>query len=177
MNNPGIELETWERLRKQWAGLQSAGHKLGIEFRLIADPKDENNILAIDVVQQIDGDFVTETVQHTAGEAYAALGIAGASMETLVEAYKRILRNLQTQAVETELDLVVTMSPVSVASGEIRGYAGKENSDVRSSLPVNYRHYYVLNALREKMLGLTGDSWSSVRTVYRSGELEFYFEY
>ena len=178
MNNPGIDLETWERLRKQWAGLQSAGHTLGIEFRLIADPKDENKILAIDVVQKIDGDFVTETVQHTAGEAYAALGIAGAPMETLVEAYKRILRNLQTQSVEvTAPDLVITMSPVSVASGEIKGYAGKENSDVRSSLPLNYRHYYVLNALREKMLALTGDGWNSVRTVYRSGELEFYFEY
>lgn len=177
MNNPGIDLETWERLRKKWMGLQSAGHKLGIEYRLIADPKDENNILAIDVIQSINDDVLTETVQRKAGEAYATLGIDGLSMEALVEAYKNVMRKLHNQTNQKELDLVVTMSPTSSTSGEIKGYAGKENSDVWSSVPVNYRHYYLLNALREKMMSLLGDSWNKVKAVYRSGELEFYFEY
>jgi hypothetical protein len=177
MNNPGIDLVTWERLRNKWTELHSTGNKLEIEFRLIADPKDENNILAIDVIQNINDDVLTETVQRNAREAYATLGIDGLSMEALVEAFKNMMRKLHSQTNQKELDLVVTMSPTSSTSGEIKGYVGRENSDVRSSVPVNYRHYYLLNVLREKMVGLVGDSWTDVKAVYRSGDLEFYFEY
>jgi len=177
VNNPGLDSPTWERLRKQWSDLQSAGHKLKIEFRLLADPRDEKNILAIDVVQNVNSDVLTETVQKNAGEAYAALGIAGLSLEGLVEAYKNALSDLYNQTGQKELDLVVTMAPTSTASGEVQGYLTKENSDVRNSVFVNYRHYYVLNALRDQMIGLVGDSWKRVRAVYRSGDLEFYFEY
>ena len=98
MNNPGIDLEIWERLRKKWADLQSDGHSLEIEFRLITDPKDEDNVLAIDVIQTVDDEVFTETVQRNAEEAYAALGIAGLSMERLVEVYKEIMRQLFRQA-------------------------------------------------------------------------------
>ena len=110
MNNPGMDLEIWERLKKKWAELQSAGHKLEIEFRLITDPEDEDNVLAIDVIQTIDDDVFTETVQRNAKEAYAALGIAGLSMERLVEVYKEIMRQLFRQAKTREGKLIVTMS-------------------------------------------------------------------
>ena len=176
MSNPGLDPLTWERLKRKWSDLESAGHKLKVEFRLLADPGDEKNILAIDVVQNIDSHVLTETVQKNAGEAYAALGIDALSMEALVEAYKNMLSDLHNQTGQKELDLVVTMSPTSATSGEVKGYVMQENSDVRNSVFVNYRHYYVLNALRDKMIGLMGDGWTGVKAVYRSGELEFYFE-
>jgi hypothetical protein len=177
VNNPGLDPPTWERLKKQWSDLQSAGHKLKVEFRLLADPRDEKNILAIDVVQNVNSGVLTETVQKNAGEAHAALGIAGLSMEALVAAYKTIMSDLYNQSGQKELDLVVTMTRTSTTSGEVQGYLTKENSDVRNSVFVNYRHYYVLNALRDQMIGLVGDGWKRVRAVYRPGDLEFYFEY
>jgi hypothetical protein len=177
MNNPGIDLEIWKQLRKKWSDLNASGHKVKVDFRLIADPNDENKILVIDVVQNINDDIFIETVQRNAGEAYMVLGIAGLSTERLVEIYKEMLSQLHRQAKQQDVDLIVTMSPSSPTSGEVRGYVEKHSSDIKSSVLINYRHYYVLNALRERMMELVGDSWSKVRAVYRSGDLEFYFEY
>ncbi len=177
MNNPGIDLLTWERLRKKWAELQSAGHKLEIEFRLVADPKDENNILAIDVIQHINNDLITETVQRKPGEAYAALGITGLSMERITQVYKEMMHELHSRMGQRDSDLIVTMSPGSSTSGEVRGYMEQGNAGRTNTVSVNYRHYYVLNALGENMAELVGDSWTMVKAVYRSDALEFYFEY
>lgn len=177
MNNPGIDLEIWKQLRKKWTDLDADGHKLKIDFRLIAHPNDEKNILAIDVIQNINDDVVTETVQRNAGEAYTVLGIAGLSMERLVEAYKEMLGQLHGPAKKKDMDLIVIMSPSSPTSGEVRGYVVKPNSNIKSSVLVNYRHYYMLTALREKMIELVGDGWSKVKAIYHSGDLEFYFEY
>lgn len=177
MNNPGIDLAIWKQLRKKWAELQSDGRTLKIDFRLVGDPENEGNILAIDVIQNIDEEIVTETVQRNAGEAYRTLGIAGLSRERLVEAYKEVMHELYRQTKPKDADLIVTMSPSSPASGEVSGYIEKRGSGVRSSVPVNYQHYYLLNALRENMMELEGKGWSKVKAVYRSGDLEFFFEY
>jgi len=177
LNNPGIDSAIWERLRKSWAELQSSGHKLKIDFHLIADPEYEENILAIDVIQNVDDDVFTETVQRNAREAYATLGIVGLSIERLVEVYKEMMGQLHHQAKQKDVDLIVTMSASSPTSGEVRGYVEKRNSNIKSSVLVNYRHYYVLNALRERMIELVGDGWSKVKAIYHSGNLEFYFEY
>jgi hypothetical protein len=177
MNNPGIDLAIWERLRKQWSELESKGNKLKIDFSLIAAGDNEHNILAIDVIQTINEETITETVQRNAREAYSVLGIEGLSMEALVEAFKNIMHKLHSQTNQKGIDLVVTMSPTSSTSGVIRGYIGMNDSDV-SSVLVNYRHYYLLTALLEKMTALTGDSWNKVKAIRnKSGELEFYFEY
>jgi hypothetical protein len=178
INNPGMDWATWERLRNKWSELDKNGRKLTVEFRLIGDPKDDRNILAIDVIQHVDGEIITETVQRKAGEAYATLGIAGLSQERLEEVYKEMMDQLHRQTGQKkDVDLIVTMSSSSPLSGEIRGYTEKRHSGEKSSVAVNYQHYYMLNALREKMIESTGDGWSKVRAVYRSGDLEFYFEY
>jgi hypothetical protein len=177
MNNPGIALEIWKRLRQKWTELDASGHKLKIEFKLIADPKDKNKILVIDVIQHIDGEPITETIQRNAGEVYAALGIAGLSMERLVEVYKEMLKQLHRQGSQRDMDLIVSMSPTSPTSGEVRAYMGKPEVSVQNSVLVNYRHYYVLNALRERMIEAVGEGWSKVRAVYQPDALEFYFEY
>ena len=175
MNNPGIDLEIWKQLRKKWSDLDASGYKLKIDFKLIAHPDDENNILAIDVFQNIDHELITETVERNSGEADTMLGIAGLSAERLIDVYKEIMHQLHRQAKQKDTDLIVTMSPTSLTSAEVRGYLQKSNSDVRSSVPVNYQHYFILKALRGKMTQDVGVS-SKVKAVYRSDNLEFYFE-
>jgi hypothetical protein len=177
MNNPGMDQEIWKGLRKKWADLDAQGHKLKVDFKLIADPKDKNKILVIDVIQHIDGEPITETVQRSAGEAYATLGIAGLSMEQLVEVYKQMMKQLHRETQKRDMDLIVTMSPSSPASGEVKAYLSKPDDPVKNDIQVNYRQYYVLNALREKMIERLGENWSQVRAVYHAGDLEFYFEY
>lgn len=174
MKNPGIDLATWENLRKRWVKLDATGHMLKVDFHLIGNPQKEMDILVIDVVQHIDEEVVTETVQRKAGEAYETLGIAGLSVERLVKVYREILEKLYSQQAKPgDTTLVVTMSSRSQTSGEIRGYIQSPN--VQSSLPVDYQHYYVLNALREKMLEVTGIGWSKMRVVYDGSSLKFYF--
>ena len=179
MNNPGIDLEIWKQLNKKWAGLEAGGDTLKIDFKLISDPNNENNILAIDVIQNIDKKIVIETVQCIAGEAYATLGLAGLSLERLVEVYREMMQQLHntTRPRDFDMDLVVTMSHHSATSGEVDGHLVHPEAPVQSSVSVDYRHYYMLSALREKMIESTGDAWRSVRATYQSGGLEFYFEY
>nr|MDQ3007523.1 hypothetical protein [Chloroflexota bacterium] len=88
-----------------------------------------------------------------------------------------MMKQLYRQIKQKDMDLIVTMSPSSPTSGEVKGFLEKGDSDIKSSVLINYRHYYMLDALREKMIELAGDNWSKVRAVYRSDNLEFYFEY
>ena len=177
MNNPGMDMEIWKGLRKKWSDLDAEGHKVKVDFKLIADPKDKNKILVIDVIQHVDDELITETVQRSPGEAYEALGIEGLSMERLVQVYKETMQKLHEVSNQREMDLVVTMSPTSPTSGEVRATLEKPDFPQKSTIVVNYRHYYVLNALREKMIELMGESWKQVRAVYHAGDVEFYFEY
>jgi hypothetical protein len=177
MNNPGMDFEIWKQLKKKWTDLDAKGHRLKIDFQLIAHPKEEDNVLAIDVVQHIDGKPVTETVQRTVGEAYAPLGIAGLSLERLVEVYKGMMQELRSQSELKDIAVTVTMVPTSSTSGELRGLLEVPDAPVQSPVQVNYQHYYVLNALRDRMVETLGEGWSSVRAVYHAGDLEFHFEY
>ena len=179
MNNPGIDMEIWKQLREKWARLDARGDKIKVDFNLLADPQDEENILAIDVVQHIDKWIRVETVQHIAGEADDVLGITGLSLERLKEVLKEMMRELyqQTKPREYDMDLIVTMSPHSATSGEVEGVLEHPVAPVQSSVVVNYRFYYVLNALRERMAETTGNRWKEVRAVYHLGDLEFYFDY
>jgi hypothetical protein len=178
MNNPGIDLKIWEQLKKKWDALNAGGHNVRIEFKLITDPNDENKVLLIDVIQNIDNEIITETVQKTAREAYAILGVDGLSMERLVAACKEKMKKSHQQAGgKRESIFTVTMSPSSPTSGELRGILEEKDTDIQTSVLVNYIHYYILNALREKMVEVVGDSWKKVKAVYQSEELEFYFEY
>ena len=175
--NPGIDLAAWKQLKVKWSDLSKNGHQLRVEFRLLRDPEDEKSILAIDVIQYIDDEIVTETVQRKAGEAFATLGLAGLSRERLVEIYKDMLHELYGQTKQEDADLIVTMSPSSPVSGEIRGYTEKRDSGEKSTVSVNYQHYYLLTALREKMVEGSGQGWSKVKAVYHADDLEFYFDY
>lgn len=177
MNNPGMDFEIWKGLRKKWTELDARGHKVKVDFQMIAHPSKEKEVLAIDVVQHIDGKPVTVTVERQAGEAYAPLGIAGLSMEHLVEVYKEMLGQLRSRSKTRNLDVIVTMSPTSEVSAELTGLLVVPDAPVQSPVQVNYQHYYVLNALRDRMSEMLGERWSQVRAVYHEGNVEFHFEY
>ena len=177
MNNPGIDFAIWKGLRRKWTELDARGHKVRVDFQLIAHPSQKDDVLAIDVVQHIDGRPVTETVQRQAGEAYGPLGIAGLSMENLVEVYKEMLGGLRSQSELEKIDVEVTMAPTSETSGELTGLFVVPDAPAQSPVQVNYQHYYVLNALRERMSEMLGERWRQVRAVYHEGDLEFHFEY
>lgn len=177
MNNRGIDMEIWKRLRKKWTELDKKGQQLKIDLQLIADPNDAKKILAIDVIQQVDGKTVTETVQRSLGEGYAPLGIGGLSREALQTIYKQMMKQLSERSALNEIDVIVTMSLRSSTSGELQGYLEIPNATVQSSILLDYQYYYVLNALRDKMTEQSGENWNQVRTVYHNGDVDFYFEY
>ncbi|HET6597670.1 MAG TPA: hypothetical protein VFG81_18745 [Anaerolineales bacterium] len=177
MKNPGMDLKIWKSLKSKWADLDSKGYKVKIDFQLIAHPNDAKRILAIDVVQHIDGKPVIETVQRSPGEGYVPLGIAGLSQESLHAIYKQMMKQLREQSTLNEIDVIVVMSPTSFISGELKGHLEVPDAPVQSSILLDYRHYYVLNALRDRMSEQSGRSWTQVSAVYHSGDLEFHFEY
>ena len=177
MNNPGIDVAIWEQLRAKWAQLDASEQTLKVDFKLINVDVDKDKTLAIDVIQSINEEVFVETVQRTAGEAYETLGIVGLSMEELVEAYKKMLHQLYRRVKKQDADLVVVMTPHSATSGETTGYLQQPETELKSSVLLNYQHYYLLNALHEKMIELSGDRWSRVKAVYHSGEVEILFEH
>ena len=97
MNNTNVETLIWKRFKKKWAGLDTSAQDIDIDFKLIVNGDDKEKTLAIDVIQKIDDEIFTETVQRLAGEAYKMLGISGLSKEHLVEIYKEKLHTLQNQ--------------------------------------------------------------------------------
>ena len=177
MNKSDINLEIWKQLKKKWADLDANGHQVKIEFKLITDPKDKNKVLTIDVIQKIDDELLTDTIQQIAGEAYAPLGIADTSMERLADIYKQTLRQIHHEIGQRDDTLIVTMSPTSPTSGEVRAVLEEKEPRSKKSLEVNYTHYYILNALREKMIELKGVTWKRVNAIYQQDNLKFYFEY
>jgi hypothetical protein len=177
MNNPGVDLNIWKQLNKKWAELDSKGHQVKVEFKLITSPVDSNRTMMIDVIQRIEDEIVVDTVQQKAGEAYEALGLAGLSMERLVQVYKDILKNVYNEAKQYKSELVVTMSPTSSTSGEVQAYLQSHDEPVKQAVLTNYQHYYVLNALREKMMEQLGENWKQVKAVYKQDAVEYYFEY
>jgi hypothetical protein len=177
MNNTDMDFEIWKQLKQKWTDLDAKGHKLKVDFQLIAHPSEENNVLAIDVIQHIDGKPVTETVQRSVGEAYAVLGLAGLSVDDLKEVYKGMMRQLCSESEHDDVAASVTMTPTSATSGELQGFRGSPDTLLQQPVVVNYQHYYVLSALRDKMVEASRECWKSVKAVYHAGDLQLQFEY
>lgn len=177
MKNPGIDVKVWKQLREKWIKLDADGHSLKIAFKLVTNDSEQDKTLALDVVQVIDDDIIVETVQRKKGEAYPALGIARLSVEYLKDIFTEMMTQLHGQAGQPESDLVITMSPTSETSGEVAGYLQSHDEPVKLAVMTNYQHYYVLNALRERMIEELGENWKRVKAVYKQERVEFYFEY
>jgi hypothetical protein len=176
MKNPGIDLTVWKQLKEKWTELHANGHSLKIDFRLVTNDSEKDKTLAIDVVQTIDDEIVVETVQRRKGEAYTALGISELSVERLKDVYKEMMAQLHGQRGQPESDLIITMSPTSEISGEVTGYLQSHDEPVKKAVLTNYQHYYVLTALREKMIEQLGENWRQVKVIYKPDVVEYYFE-
>lgn len=177
MKNPGVDLKVWKQLKEKWSTLDANGHSLKIEFKLLTNDSEKDKTLAIDVVQTIDNEIIVETVQRRKGEAYAVLGIAGLSIERLKDVYKEMMAQLHSRSGQPQRDLVITMSPTSETSGEVTGYLQSRDEPVKQPVLTNYKHYYVLNALHEKMIEQLGENWKQVKAIYKPDAVEFHFEY
>lgn len=174
-----INPENWQRLTQRWDEIRSNGHTLEIRYRRIVAPDDENRTQVIDIIQNIDGEVFIETVECSTGEVEAILETNNLSLEGLQKEYEVILKNLLLQQPDHHgTHLVVNMIPTSSSTGEISCYL--ERPTGRSNIQLNYRHYYMLKALREKMSSSMGESWVQVQVIYQPGmfsNLEFYFDY
>jgi hypothetical protein len=98
-------------------------------------------------------------------------------MERLVEVYKEKLSQLYWQSNKPHAKLSVFMTPSSLTSGETRVYIEEQKENHKIVLQVDYQHYYLLNALRDKIIETTCNSWRQVKAVYWQDSLEFYLEY
>jgi hypothetical protein len=176
MKNPDIDLIVWKQLREKWINLDANGRALKVDFKLVTSDNEKDKTLAIDVVQSIDDDILVETVQRRKGEAYAALGISELSVEQLKEVYGEMMAQMRSQLGQPESDFVITMSPTSPISGEVIGYLQSHDEPMKRAVLTDYQHYYVLNALREKMSEQLGENWKQVKAIYKHGAVEFYFE-
>lgn len=177
MKNPDIDLMVWKQLRAKWINMDARGHSLKVDFRLITNDSEKDKTLAIDIVQAIDDDLIVETVQREKDEAYATLGIAELSAERLKDVYKEMMAQLHHKVGQPKSNLVVLMSPTSDISGEVTGYLQSHDEPVKQAVLTNYQHYYVLDALRGRMLEESGENWKQVKAIYKSEGVEFYFEY
>lgn len=177
MKNPGIDHTFWKQLRAKWTELDAGGHSIKIDFKLITNDSKKDKTLAIDVVQTIDDELIIETIERKKDEAGAALGIAGLSAERLKDVYKEMIEQLHHRMGQPDSDLVITMSPTSDTSGEVSGYLQSHDEPVKQWVLTNYQHYYVLNALRERMAEQLEQRWRQVKIIYKQEEAEFYFEY
>jgi hypothetical protein len=177
MKNPGLDPEQWERLTRKWASQEAGDQAVQREYRLIHSEADKDTTILLDVIQTVDDELVTETVQRRAGEADHVLGIAGLSMDGILETYKKVMDQLHQKSGPHGATLTVSMTSTSPTSGEVRAILELPDPPARRSLRVDYRHYSLLRALRDKMIEIVGDGWSSVTAVYRPGALDFFFEY
>lgn len=177
MKKPSIDARVWKQLKEKWTKLDIDGHSLRVDFKLITHCRKKDKTLAIDVVQTIDDDFIIETVQRKNGEAYAALGISGLSVEDLKDIFKEMMAQLHHRRGQPKSDLVILMFPTSDISGEVTGYLQSQDEPVKQPVLTDYQHYYVLNALREKMIEQLGKKWKQVKAIYHQDTLDFYFEY
>ena len=177
MNTPHVRTEIWTALRKKWASLENISK---VEFKVVRDPEDSSRELAIDVAQNINGEWVVQTVQFQAREAYPIIGIEGLSLDQLVSLATQVMISVTVpitgeETYDDEMHLV--MKYISPETGEMYGHviskAGK-----RIGIRANYQHYYVINEILEQKSKIMKKEYSEVhihRKKNDSGRLHFQY--
>ena len=105
------------------------------------------------------------------------MGITGMSMENLVATYKKILQRVHPRPYQPDIKLVITMSPSSPSSGELKAFLVSSDGVIQNSILITYQHYYMLNAIRNKLTEIVGEKCSQIKAVFCQGELDFFFEH
>jgi hypothetical protein len=165
MNNPGLKEEIWTDLRQKWAGLVAEGHSLKVEFNILKDPKDETRDLAIDVAQNIDGEWVVQTVQRQARGAYAVIGIEGLMLDQLINLAGHVVDSItepltSREAYDDEMHLF--MKSISPETSEIYGHVISKTGE-KMGVRANYQHYYVLNEILEQISKIMKEEYAEIQ--------------
>jgi hypothetical protein len=177
MNKPLVNTEIWTSLRKKWASLENISK---VEFNVLRDPEDSSKELAIDVAQNINDEWIVQTVQFQAQEAYPVIGIEGLSLDQLVNLAAQVMNSVTVpitgeETYDDEIHLV--MKYISPETGEIYGYVISKAGE-RIGIRANYQHYYVINKILEQTSKIKKKEYSEVhihRKKNDSGRLHFQF--
>jgi len=165
MNNPGLKEEIWTDLRQKWAGLVDEGHTVKVEFNILKDPKDETRDLAIDVAQNIDGEWVVQTVQRQARGAYAVIGIGGLGLDQLITLAGQVVNSVTepvTGQGTYDDEMHLFMKRNSPETSEIYGHIISKTGE-KVGVRANYQHYYVLNEILEQTSKIMKEEYSEIQ--------------
>ena len=165
MNNPGVKEETWSALRQKWDRLAAEGHTLKVEFNILTDPKDESKALAIDVAQNIDGEWHVQTVQRQAQEAYPVIGIEGAGLNQLINLADRVVDSVTepiTGRGTYDDEMHIFMKRISPETSEIHGHVISKTGE-KIGIRANYHHYFVLNEILEQISKLMKEEYAEIQ--------------
>ena len=164
MNNPGIKEDMWTILNQKWGRLISEGHTVNVEFKLLQGP-DQSKTLAIDVVQNIDGEWVVQTVQHQAQEAYPAIGIEGFGLDQLINIASRVVDSVTepiTGHKTYDDEMHIYMKRISPETSELYGHIISEKGE-RIAIRSDYRHYYVINEMLEQISKIMREEYAEIQ--------------
>jgi hypothetical protein len=164
MNNPGIKEEIWLALRKKWDGLVADGHKLKVEFNILTGPADPQT-LAIDVAQNIDGEWFVQTVQRQVKEAHQMLGIEGMELDQLINLTDRVVDSVTepiTGRKTYDDEMHIFMKRISPETSEIHGHVISKKGE-KIGIRASYRHYYVINEILEQISRIMKEEYTEIQ--------------
>jgi len=180
MNNPGLNEELWNALRKKWAALVAEGHTLKIEFNILNDPANASKALAIDVAQNIDGEWVVQTVQRQMQEAYTLLEIDGKGLDQLVSIAAHVVNSVTEPITKQEADdaeIHIIMKRISPETSEIHGHVISKTGE-KIGIRANYRHYYVINEISEQISKIMKEEYTEIQLHRNKDDLgRIYFRF
>lgn len=165
MNNPGIKEEIWLALRQKWNNLVAEGHKVNVEFIIVKDPREESKAIAIDVAQNIDGDWHVQTVQREVREAYPVIGIDEAGLNQLLNLVDDTVNSVTKPINGRETyndEMHIFMKRISPETSEIHGYVISKTGE-KIGIRSNYQHYYIINALLEEISKIMKEEYTEIQ--------------
>ena len=175
MNNPDSQKDIWHSLCEKWSALVTKGHSLKVEFNVLRDPINKSRVLAVDVAQNIDGEWHVQTIQHKAYEAYPTLGIHECNLDQLINILGTKIHSVIDRETDDELHLI--MKHISPESGEIYGYI-ISNTGQKIGIRPNYQYYYVLNEILEQTARSRKEKYTEVHVHKNKDDLgRIYFRF
>lgn len=180
MNNPGLKEEIWNALRQKWAALVAEGHTVKVEFNILNDPANATKALAIDVAQNIDGEWMVQTIQRQIQEAYTVLEIDGKGLDQLVNIAAHAVDSVTEPITKQEADGTEThifMKRISPETSEVHGHIISKTGE-RISIRANYQHYYVINEILEQISKIMKEEYAEIQLHRNKDDLgKIYFRF
>ena len=171
MNNPGLKEEIWNALRQKWAALVAEGHTLKVEFNILNDPANTSRAFAIEVAQNIDGEWVVQTVQRQTQEAYIILEIDGKGLDQLVNIAAYVVSSATEPITKQEADVAeihIFMKRISPETSEIHGHVISKTGE-KIGIRANYQYYYVINEILEQISKVMKEEYAKIQ-LHRNKE-------